>query len=92
LTNNSQSTVQVYKSSITYECYSYVQYNMPGKPSPYYGPIIRPVSTSDESTELKPGQSFSKTIRSPTEVLAIVSCIFHIRDNSTGQTIEVTYN
>lgn len=92
VTNNSQSTVQVYKSSITYECYSYVQYNMPGKPSPYYGPIIRPVSTSDESTELKPGQSFSKTIRSSTEVLAIVSCIFYIRDNSIGQTIEVTYN
>lgn len=90
LTNNSQRTAQVYKSSITYECYSYVYYNMPGKPSPYYGPIIRPVSTSDESTELKPGQSFSKTIRSSTEVLAIVSCIFYIRDNSTGQTLEVT--
>jgi hypothetical protein len=88
LTNNSKVTVQVYKSSIEYELYSFIQYNVPGKPNPYYGPIVRSTITSDESAQLQPGQSFFKTINRK-DVVSIRSCSFYIRAN--GQDIIVTY-
>lgn len=89
LTNNSNRSVEVYQFSMKYDFYNYIMYNAPGGGTSY-GPIVRGVLTSDESTELKPGQSFPKTFNRK-DMVAIVSCSFYIRDNSTGQTLTVTF-
>jgi hypothetical protein len=88
LTNNSPSTVQVYKFSMTYDFYSSIQYNMPGKPNPYYGPIVRGILSSDDASQLNPRQSSAKTFNR-NDIVAIVSCSFYVRSDS--QELIITY-
>jgi hypothetical protein len=83
LTNNSQITVEVYKFSMTYDFYSYIMHN-PDR----YGPIVTGKIESDESAQLKSGQSFPKTFNR-SDIVAIRSCSFYVRAN--GQELVVTY-
>jgi len=88
VTNNSKTTVRVIKSTVIYADYSYVEYNMPGKPSPNYGPIVTMSKTWDESTELKTGQTLYKTINLR-NIVALRSCSFDVKD-SLGRVFTIT--
>lgn len=77
VTNYSEETVLVCGSQVKYKYYSYINYNMPGRPNPDYGPVVNGTLTSDESTQLLPGRTFTKTL-SRDDIVSITSCTFTI--------------